>query len=792
MKRIAKIWALALFFVACGAHAQTGAVNGYCTLGATSATTSGLPSSNKLQGLIPQCTVTVYLTGTLTKATLYQDASDTPLTNPFTADTKAKWLFFVATGQGYDIVMSGGFPPLTYPSPVTYTDVLVGGGGGTGTVVEVNGTPIIVQSPVNFVNSPTVTFTNPSLGIIQATAVPGPSLALQHNGTPLINQAVLNFDDTTPAPPAGDLSVTFQSDSTGKLSGYVSPTIFQHDATNLPTQSLLNFWDSPNSLSGGSIPAGNQPVIFANDAIGGIAAYTATNATAFLPFYTPPTTGAHVLVFPNTPTVYGNGLNGFSAGSGGQGAGGYAYCTSSSPLGGCNNASPGASVTWTFTLPSYINSSNITAMYLHATSSGYAGVGIITATCSGTGSSTFPVSLIPSSAVNGVWSQNDVTMALTTPSSVNVSSISCVISTTLAGSHQFGPGTEVSANSLFLDIYDSVDSLPAQSFTNILYPLVWQGWDNAITLFIPYLATVDNGTSTAYSTTNTTFSSGQPAPGSDLWFLPANTNITTNPTLSLNGGHTFTITKNGGALNAGDIVAGTTPQYAHVIFDGTYWQLQNPQTGFGVAPSSPAFSIQIANSAVNGLTSDPNILINTTTHSINIGGALPAHYFTLNNLSTITSSWTEDVTSPTTAFSSILGNPSAGIYSITCADSTHCTTYSGTAPQPAQITTTFVGVPGNSQVMYYAPATFAMTIASSCTNSKGNAAVAATGSTAFLIKDLTTSTTLCTATFSASGTTAAYTGSGGSIAAGDIIEIIGPSTADATLATIGLSVYATR
>lgn len=112
--------------------------------------------------------------------------------------------------------------------------------------------------------------------------------------------------------------------------------------------------------------------------------------------------------------------------------------------------------------------------------------------------------------------------------------------------------------------------------------------------------------------------------------------------------------------------------------------------------------------------------------------------------------------------------------------------------KPVQISSTFVGVPANSQIMYLAPATVALTVPSGCTNSAGTALVAATGSTAFLFKDLTTSTTLCTITYSASGTTGAPSGSGGSVSAGDVLEIIGPATADATLATVGVSIYATR
>ena len=47
----------------------------------------------------------------------------------------------------------------------------VGGGGGSGFVAQVNGTPLITGNSANFINSPSVTFTNPSTNQIQATVV---------------------------------------------------------------------------------------------------------------------------------------------------------------------------------------------------------------------------------------------------------------------------------------------------------------------------------------------------------------------------------------------------------------------------------------------------------------------------------------------------------------------------------------------------------------------------------------------------------------------------------------------
>ncbi|MFZ3343381.1 MAG: hypothetical protein WA213_21060 [Terriglobales bacterium] len=135
MRRI--IVGIILLCASMGASAQTGALQGHAFLGGTAAKTSGMNSSNYLDGIVPSATITVYLTGTTTKATIYSDAASDPLTNPFTANTASSvnpggWIFWAATAQGYDIVASGGISPNTYPSPVTlctdcYSPVAVSG-----------------------------------------------------------------------------------------------------------------------------------------------------------------------------------------------------------------------------------------------------------------------------------------------------------------------------------------------------------------------------------------------------------------------------------------------------------------------------------------------------------------------------------------------------------------------------------------------------------------------------------------------------------------------------------------
>lgn len=81
------------------------------------------------------------------------------------------------------------------------------------------------------------------------------------------------------------------------------------------------------------------------------------------------------------------------------------------------------------------------------------------------------------------------------------------------------------------------------------------------------------GTSTAYAVAQ---QGALLVTGQQVAFLPNVANTTSTPTLSINGLASATITKIGqNPLSVGDI---TTTAIAIVIYDGTNWQLQNPQT----------------------------------------------------------------------------------------------------------------------------------------------------------------------------------------------------------------------
>lgn len=79
----------------------------------------------------PAATVTVYDVGTLDLATIYDDDTGTPKSNPFTADASGYFYFYAPDGR-YDVRMSGG----GIASPFTWGDVFVGGDLGMYPIVS--------------------------------------------------------------------------------------------------------------------------------------------------------------------------------------------------------------------------------------------------------------------------------------------------------------------------------------------------------------------------------------------------------------------------------------------------------------------------------------------------------------------------------------------------------------------------------------------------------------------------------------------------------------------------------
>jgi hypothetical protein len=202
-----------LFFLALlvsPAFAQTGAVQNHCYLGGKKAVVSGISSTNYLDGIVPSCTVTPYLTGTSTLATYSLIQGGSTQTGPFTANTASSvdpggWIFFSATNVGLDVVMSGGVTPNTYPAPVTLTDIFPSQSftpvAGLTSINSQTGPAINVHSSDSSITVTTTT------NDIDLTTSGGGGTSVNVNGSPVSDP---NFNGTTPAAPAGATNKTFQ------------------------------------------------------------------------------------------------------------------------------------------------------------------------------------------------------------------------------------------------------------------------------------------------------------------------------------------------------------------------------------------------------------------------------------------------------------------------------------------------------------------------------------------------------------------------------------------------------
>src|SRR5580698_5250308 len=161
------------------AVAQYSAGNGNCALGGQSTVTQGFVQAGTVpigktpanpgqfttgsgtMASYPKCTVTVYLTGTQTKATLYNSATGGSLTNPFTANTDSSFTFYVQP-ECVDVTLSSGSTTgSTMPVTKTIPDICPGPPGqatgavlvaptGTQTITQPNGTNLSIAGQVNF------------------------------------------------------------------------------------------------------------------------------------------------------------------------------------------------------------------------------------------------------------------------------------------------------------------------------------------------------------------------------------------------------------------------------------------------------------------------------------------------------------------------------------------------------------------------------------------------------------------------------------------------------------------
>lgn len=117
---------LALFFTLPSYAVSYFHGSGFCQQGGHQVLTAGNPpSTTKVQESYPFCTVTVFITGTTTKPLLFKDDAGTlPLSNPFVADSKGYYSFYVTLGV-FDLNFSGS----TITQPFTLTQITIGNSG---------------------------------------------------------------------------------------------------------------------------------------------------------------------------------------------------------------------------------------------------------------------------------------------------------------------------------------------------------------------------------------------------------------------------------------------------------------------------------------------------------------------------------------------------------------------------------------------------------------------------------------------------------------------------------------
>jgi len=155
-------WPFFLVLLSGLAFGQTAKYQNWCEVGNKSIVVQGLGSATKAQATLTDCAITVYLHGSTNTAVLYRDESNTPLGNPFSANSDGSFAFYASTSSHYDVTMIGdvvcvpnkdGCPSNGTETIInTISDVILGGsGGGGGSTVYVNGT--LVSSP-NFVAGP--------------------------------------------------------------------------------------------------------------------------------------------------------------------------------------------------------------------------------------------------------------------------------------------------------------------------------------------------------------------------------------------------------------------------------------------------------------------------------------------------------------------------------------------------------------------------------------------------------------------------------------------------------------
>jgi len=321
MKRIV-LW-ISMLLIPFAAHGQTAVLPVYaCGNPGIKAVTSGSSSSNYLEGVIPSCLVKVYLTNTTTPATIYKDSSNTPQANPFTANTNGSIPpIYAATGQGYDVVLSGGITPNTYTIPITLTDLSVGIGSG-GFPITLGSTSIAGSSTTTSVSGLTVDGVTPTvMGYVDPTS----SIQTQLNG----KQATLGFTPYNATNPSGYISGNQTITLGGILSGSGATSITASAGSGyyMPSTTDESNWNGKQAAingtgfvksSGTTISYDNSTYLTTSAAAStyqlllGFTPYNATNPAGYI---SSAITSVNALTGPALTLACGTGLSCISSGS---------------------------------------------------------------------------------------------------------------------------------------------------------------------------------------------------------------------------------------------------------------------------------------------------------------------------------------------------------------------------------------------------------------------------------------------------------------------------------------------